>query len=110
VLQGTNANEGRLFEPGLFPFLNTTPIVIAAGGPANLALIQPSTFCVTAQFIGTPVTCTYPQEIDLFLARLGISTAVNTAAFDSLLAGKYPIAEFPDPFLLILWLIGAFRG
>jgi para-nitrobenzyl esterase len=99
VLQGTNANEGRLFEPGLIPFSSTLAKVIAAGGPANFDLANPNAFCATPPFTGTPATCTYPQEINLFLSGLGLSPAVNTAAFDTELAGDYPLADFPDPFL-----------
>jgi para-nitrobenzyl esterase len=99
VLQGTNANEGRLFEPGLIPFSSGLVSVIAAGGPANFDLANPNAFCATPPVTGTPVTCTYPQEINLFLAELGVSPAVNTTAFDTQLAGEYPLADFPDPFL-----------
>jgi para-nitrobenzyl esterase len=92
VLQGTNANEGRLFEPGLIPFASPPTNVIAAGGPANFDLANPNAFCG-----GTK--CTYPQEIHLFLAGLGLSAEFNTATFDNLLARKYPLTDFPDPFL-----------
>jgi para-nitrobenzyl esterase len=95
VLQGTNANEGRLFEPGLIPFPSNPLLAIAAGGPANYDLANPNTFCATPQFTGTPVICTYTQEINLFLAGLGVSGAVDTTV-----AGEYPLADFPDPFLL----------
>ncbi len=99
VLQGTNANEGRLFEPGDIPFAGSLANVIAAGGPANFDLANPNTFCATPQGTGTPTTCTYTQEINLFLAELGISAAANTTPFDDLLVGQYPLADFPDPFL-----------
>ncbi|MFX9669193.1 hypothetical protein ABTU75_19980, partial [Acinetobacter baumannii] len=43
VLQGTNANEGRLFEPSFFPSAVTAPqgtpaTIFAAGGPASFNL------------------------------------------------------------------------
>jgi para-nitrobenzyl esterase len=94
VLQGTNANEGRLFEPGDIPFAGTFAQVFAAGGPANFDLANPNTFCST-----TPAVCTYVQEIGSFLKALGFPAAVNTAAFDNALASAYPLANFPDPFL-----------
>jgi para-nitrobenzyl esterase len=98
VLQGVNANEGRFFEPRFVPFAGAPAQVIAAGGPANFDLANPNTFCATPQFTGPPVTCTYPQEIDLFLAATGFSAA-DTPALDAVLARKYPLAGFPDPYL-----------
>jgi para-nitrobenzyl esterase len=99
VLQGTNANEGRLFEPADIPFPSNPILAIEAGGPANFDLANPNTFCATPQGTGTPVPCTYPQEINLFLAELGVPAAAATASFANLLAGEYPLADFPDPFL-----------
>ena len=49
VLQGTNANEGRLFEPGEIPFASTLPNIQAAGGPANFDLTHANTYCATPQ-------------------------------------------------------------
>jgi para-nitrobenzyl esterase len=97
VLQGTNANEGRLFEPLDFPF-PVAPLaqVIAAGGPANFDLGNPNALCAVN---GTPAVCTYPQEIGKFLGLIGFPAAANTADFDDLLAAAYPLANFPDPFL-----------
>ena len=92
VLQGTNANEGRLFEPGDIPFAGPFAQILAAGGPANFDLHNANAFCG-----GT--ACTYQQEINLFLAELGVSSTVNTATFDNTLAREYPLADFPDPFL-----------
>lgn len=92
VLQGTNANEGRLFEPGDIPFAAPLPTIIAAGGPANFDLHNANAFCGGK-------ACTYTQEIGLFLKELGLSPAVNTAAFDADLAEDYALANFPDPFL-----------
>jgi para-nitrobenzyl esterase len=92
VLQGTNANEGRLFEPGDIPFAAPFAQILAAGGPANFDLHNANAFCG-----GT--ACTYQQEINLFLAELGVSSTVNTATFDNTLAQEYPLADFPDPFL-----------
>jgi para-nitrobenzyl esterase len=98
VLQGTNANEGRLFEPLDFPFASTFPNILAAGGPANFDLKNPNTFC-EAEGSSTPAVCTYPQEINLFLGAIGFPAAENTAAFGAALADEYPLAKFPDPFL-----------
>ena len=91
VLQGTNANEGRLFEPLDFPFDSTFPNILAAGGPANFDLSNPNTFC--------EAVCTYPQEINLFLGVLGVPAAENTPAFGAAVAAEYPLANFPDPYL-----------
>jgi para-nitrobenzyl esterase len=98
VLQGTNANEGRLFEPLDFPFASTFPNILAAGGPANFDLSNPNTLC-EAEGSSTPAVCTYPQEINLFLGVIGFPAAENTAAFGAALADEYPLAKFPDPFL-----------
>lgn len=94
VLQGTNANEGRLFEPLEFPFLSSFANVVAAGGPANFALANAGTLCSP-----TPAPCTYVQEINFYLNLLGFPATTNTASFDALLAQTYPLADFPDPFL-----------
>jgi para-nitrobenzyl esterase len=98
VLQGTNANEGRLFEPADFPFASTFLNVVAAGGPANFDLNNPNTFCEAAGS-STPAECSYPQEINLFLGVIGFPAAENTATLDTLIADEYPLANFPDPFL-----------
>ena len=98
VLQGTNANEGRLFEPLDFPFASTFPNILAAGGPANFDLSNPNTFC-EAPGSSTPAVCTYPQEINLFLGVIGFPAAENTAALSAALADEYPLTNFPDPFL-----------
>jgi para-nitrobenzyl esterase len=97
VLQGSNANEGRLFEPGEVPFSGSFAAVTAAGGPANFDLANPNSFCATPT--GTPQTCTYPQEISLYLAELGLPAILNTPGFIGALAAEYPLANFPDPFL-----------
>ena len=97
VLQGTNANEGRLFEPLDFPFASTFPNILAAGGSANFDLSNPNSFC--AEGSSTPAVCTYPQEINLFLGVIGFPAAENTAALSDALAVEYPLANFPDPFL-----------
>jgi len=98
VLQGTNANEGRLFEPAEFPFASTLPNIIAAGGPANFDLNNPNIFCEAAGS-STPAECSYPQEINLFLGIIGFPAAENTPALAALIADEYPLANFPDPFL-----------
>jgi para-nitrobenzyl esterase len=97
VLQGTNANEGRLFEPADVPFAGSFFNVVAAGGPANFDLSNPNTFC--SEGSSTPAICTYPQEINLFLGVIGFPAAENTAALGDALADEYPLANFPDPFL-----------
>jgi para-nitrobenzyl esterase len=99
VLQGTNANEGRLFEPADFPLPSSLTNVQAAGGPANFDLANANGFCATLPITGTPALCTYPQEINLFLGLLGFPAAANTAAFDAGVAKEYPLKQFPDPFL-----------
>ena len=103
VLQGTNANEGRLFEPGEIPFASTLPNIQAAGGPANFDLANPNTFCATPQGTGTPVICSYPQEVGLYLGALsvglGFPTADVTASFVGEVLQEYPLPAFPDPFL-----------
>src|ERR1700733_12901943 len=72
VLQGTNANEGRLFEPDFFPSqvtapFGTGPAIVAAGGPASFDLQVPNILCASPQFIGRPAACSYLQEIEFFL-------------------------------------------
>jgi para-nitrobenzyl esterase len=99
VLQGTNANEGRLFEPSDIPFASTLPNIVAAGGPANFDLVNPNTFCAVPQGTGVPTVCSYPQEISLFLGVLGFPAAENSASFAASLAEDYPLAQFPDSFL-----------
>jgi para-nitrobenzyl esterase len=110
VLQGTNANEGRLFEPSFFPAAITTapkgtgPTIFAAGGPASFDLQVPNILCATPQFTGTPATCSYLQEIQFFLETLVTATPSTqgpTAAFTEAVVaasataqGEYPIANF----------------
>jgi len=111
VLQGTNANEGRLFEPSFFPSQvtapsGTGPTIFAAGGPASFDLQVPNILCATPQFTGTPATCTYAQEIAFFLATLVTATPSNqtaTSPFTEAVvtagvaaAGDYPITNFHD--------------
>jgi para-nitrobenzyl esterase len=93
VLQGTNANEGRLFEPDDFPFPSVPFVdILAAGGPANFDLNNPNALC------GGQI-CAYPEEINLFLGLIGFPAAENTTALSAALAEEYPLANFPDPFL-----------
>jgi para-nitrobenzyl esterase len=103
VLQGTNANEGRLFEPGEIPFASTLPNIQAAGGPANFDLAHTNTYCSTPQGTGTPVICSYPQEIGLYLGALSVGLGFPTAdvspSFVKQVLEEYPLAQFPDPFL-----------
>jgi len=111
VLQGTNANEGRLFEPSFFPSVvtlpkGTGPAIAAAGGPASFDLQVPNILCSTPPFAGTPATCTYAQEIAFFMQTLVTAPPSNqtaTSAFTEAVvaasvaaAGKYPIANFHD--------------
>jgi para-nitrobenzyl esterase len=103
VLQGTNANEGRLFEPGEIPFASTLPNIQAAGGPANFDLTHANTFCATPPITGTPAVCSYPQEVGLYLGALsvglGFPTADISAGFVAEVLEEYPLPAFPDPFL-----------
>jgi para-nitrobenzyl esterase len=103
VLQGTNANEGRLFEPGEIPFASTLPNIQAAGGPANFDLTNANTYCSTPQGIGTPVICSYPQEVGLYLGALSVGIGFPTTdvspSFVAKVLAEYPLAHFPDPFL-----------
>jgi para-nitrobenzyl esterase len=109
VLQGTNANEGRLFETGFFPSAVTAPsgtssTIFAAGGPASFDLQVPNILCATPQFTGTPANCTYLQEIEFFLATLVTatpSTSGPTAPFTEAVVAasttaerEYPISNF----------------
>jgi len=109
VLQGTNANEGRLFEPSFFPSVVTAPggtpaAIFAAGGPASFDLQVRNILCATPQFTGTPATCSYLQEIQFFLATLVTATPSTqgpTAPFTEAVvavsaaaASEYPIANF----------------
>jgi para-nitrobenzyl esterase len=91
VIHGIDINEGRLFEPGVIPFEASLDDIVAAGGPANYDLSHANEFCSGV--------CTYTQEINLALAAEGISSSVNTKAFDAKLAKKYPLRHFPDPYL-----------
>lgn len=88
VLHGSNASEGRLFEPGLVPFAASAPTVIAAGGPATYDLTHSNAYCG-----GT--NCTYPQEIGLFLETFGLP---STNSVDTLLSREYPLTSFRDPY------------
>jgi para-nitrobenzyl esterase len=109
VLQGTNANEGRLFETDFFPSQVTAPsgtssTIVAAGGPASFDLQVPNVLCGTPQFTGTPATCTYLQEIQFFLATLvtaAPSTQGPTSPFTEAVVAaaataekEYPISNF----------------
>ena len=109
VLQGTNANEGRLFEPSFFPSAVTAPqgtasTIVAAGGPASFDLQVPNILCATPQFTGTPATCSYLQEIQFFLTTLVTatpSTQTPASPFTQAVVGasataasEYPIANF----------------
>jgi len=103
VLQGTNANEGRLFEPGEIPLASSLPNIQAAGGPANFDLSNANTFCATPQGTGTAVVCSYPQEVGLYLAALSVGLGFPTTdvspTFVAKVLGEYPLSAFPDPFL-----------
>jgi para-nitrobenzyl esterase len=99
VLQGSNANEGRLFEPDEIPAAGSAADVAAAGGPANYDIANPNAFCATPQGTGTPAACSYVQEINLYLGGLGLPAILNNPGFDGQLAGQYPLANFPDPYL-----------
>jgi len=109
VLQGTNANEGRLFEPDFFPTIVTSPLgttatITAAGGPASFDLQVPNVLCAVPQFTSNLATCSYSQEIQFFLATLVTatpSTQAPTSAFTEAVVtagvtaqGQYPITNF----------------
>src|ERR1700733_13365239 len=111
VLQGTNANEGRLFEPDFFPSQVTAPFgtsanIVAAGGPASFDLQVPNILCATPQFSANVATCTYAQEIAFFMQTLVTATPSNqtpTSAFTEAVvaasvaaADKYPVTNFHD--------------
>jgi para-nitrobenzyl esterase len=111
VLQGTNANEGRLFEPSFFPAVVTAPrgtsaTIFAAGGPASFDLQVQNILCATPQFAGPPAICSYLQEIQFFLATLVTATPSNsgpTAPFTEAVVAaaataesQYPIGNFHD--------------
>jgi para-nitrobenzyl esterase len=111
VLQGTNANEGRLFEPSFFPKAVTAPFgttatIFAAGGPASFDLQVPNILCATPQFSSNIAMCTYLQEIQFFLQTLvtatpstqGPSSAFTEAvvAASATAASEYPIANFQN--------------
>jgi para-nitrobenzyl esterase len=111
VLQGTNANEGRLFEPAFFPSVvtapsGTGPTIFAAGGPASFDLQVPNILCATPPFTGTPVRCSYLQEIEFFLTTLVTATPSNsgpTSPFTEAVVAvsptaqhEYPIGNFHD--------------
>jgi len=105
VLQGTNANEGRLFETDFFPSVvtepfGTGPAIVAAGGPASFDLQVPNILCASPQFIGTPAACSYLQEIEFFLETLVTatpSTVAPTAPFAEAVVATSPTAESEYP-------------
>ncbi len=109
VLQGTNANEGRLFEAAFFPSAVTAPSgtaanIAAAGGGASFDLQVPNILCATPQFTGTPAICNYAQEIAFFMATLVTATPSNqtlaspftqaVVAASLAAANEYPITNF----------------
>jgi len=109
VLQGTNANEGRLFEPSFFPRqltapFGTTATIFAAGGPASFDLQVPNILCASPPFSSNLATCSYLQEIQFFLQTLVTATPSNqtptspfteaVVAASATAASEYPIANF----------------
>jgi para-nitrobenzyl esterase len=109
VMQGTNANEGRLFEPAFFPSAVTAPFgtpatIFAAGGPASFDLQEPNILCATPQFSSNIATCTYLKEIQFFLQTLVTAVPSNNTptspfteavvAASATAANEYPIANF----------------
>jgi para-nitrobenzyl esterase len=109
VLQGTNANEGRLFEPSFFPRqltapFGTTATIFAAGGPASFDLQEPNILCASPPFSSNLATCSYLQEIQFFLQTLVTATPSNqtptspfteaVVAASATAASQYPIANF----------------
>jgi len=109
VLQGTNANEGRLFEPSFFPTVLTFPFgtpatIFAAGGPASFDLQKPNILCASPQFSSNIAPCTYLQEIQFFLQTLVTATPSNqvaaspfteaVVAHSATAENQYPITNF----------------
>jgi para-nitrobenzyl esterase len=93
VLLGTNADEGRYFEPGQIPFLTSDfNLIVSAGGPANYDLANVNSFC-------GGVKCSYVQEINLVLTESGIPGTENTSSFDATLKSDYALKKFPDAYL-----------
>ncbi len=78
VLQGTNLNEGRLFEPLFFDTPPFFPVAFTfvPGGPAEFLL-------------GPPANLPYAEEVSIISGATG-GTATT-------LAGLYPPADFPNP-------------
>jgi para-nitrobenzyl esterase len=95
VMQGTNANEGRYFEPLFLTFpAYEFSAVVGAGGPANYDLAHSNSLCLAQP------KCTYVEEINLWLTGLDIPGSINTASFDSKLAKTdYPLKKFADYYL-----------
>jgi para-nitrobenzyl esterase len=91
VLQGTNANEGTFFEPGLLSDLLSPPTTTtnAAGGPANYDLTNSNSTCANPH-------CTYTQEVNALLGSVGVNLGNS---FNTTVAGEYPVASYPDPYL-----------
>jgi para-nitrobenzyl esterase len=116
VLQGTNANEGRLFEPSFFPaalvtapFGTSTPnggTIFPAGGPASFDLQEPNILCAVPQFSSNIAKCNYPQEIQFFLNILVTATPSNqgptspfteaVVAHSATAESQYPITNFQN--------------
>jgi para-nitrobenzyl esterase len=90
VLHGSNANEGRYFEPLIVPLEASLATIVAAGGPANYDLGHSNKFCGGG-------TCGYQQEIHNFLSTLGVPSAVNGIELDTALDLLYPLSDFGDP-------------
>ena len=112
VLQGTNANEGRFFEPSFFPRVVTAPsgttaTIVAAGGPANFDLQVPNVLCANPPFSANLAACNYLQEIVFFLTTLVTATpstqGPNSPFTKAVVAvaptaeNEYPIGNFPNP-------------
>jgi carboxylesterase type B len=94
-MEGTNANEGRYFEPLFltFPAYEFSDVV-GSGGPANYYLTHTSPLCAPA------AKCSYTGEIKLWIGGLGVPASINTVSFDSKLAkSDYRLKEFPDYYL-----------
>jgi len=75
----------------------------AAGGPANFDLSHANSYCSTPQGTGTPVVCSYPQEVGLYLGALSVGLGFPTAdvspGFVAKVLEEYPLPHFSDPFL-----------
>src|SRR5580658_2447237 len=97
VMQGTNHDEGRLFEPDFFdPFLGGTPnpIAFVAGGPAQSLIGKTVSGIEEIELGGSPVTFT--GELGLLLGKT-LATALTSKPLPATVTAPYDPAAFPNP-------------